>query len=97
MGYVIQYNPENNKKFPVKALGKRRRKWLTALILTAIILGMMRTELGSWIKMWLLPGDAVQTEASLSAFVENIRAGEPLSDAVTTFCREIIDHAQIPS
>lgn len=41
----------------------------------------------------LLPGDAEVTRSAFSGMVEQLRAGQTFADAVTVFCREVIDGA----
>ncbi len=47
-------------------------------------------------KEWIIPGDAEVTEAALSTLVEDLKQGDSLDDAITAFCQEILDHADIP-
>ena len=83
MGYSIQYSPQTNHKFPVKTKKKVSVPWLlTGAALLALLLGGWKL---------LLPGDPDTTRAALSQLAEDVRAGEPVGDAVTAFCREIID------
>lgn len=39
---------------------------------------------------FVLPGDAAVTDHALQGLVENLRRGQPMSDAVEVFCKEII-------
>lgn len=96
MAYRIQYNPEQNKKYPIMLASAVRKRWLVGAAITAVLLlGLAVQNEGEFLKSWLLPGDPEVTEAAFSAMVEDIRAGESLGDAVTAFCLEIMDHAQI--
>jgi hypothetical protein len=45
------------------------------------------------IRKHLLPGDPEITEAALGQLIGDIQNGERFSEAITTFCREIIDSA----
>lgn len=44
----------------------------------------------------LIPGDPDVTVAAFSQMVDQLQCGDPLSDAVEGFCREIFAHAEIP-
>ena len=44
----------------------------------------------------LFPLTGESAQEALAVFAQNIRAGEPLGDAVTAFCQEIIDDADEP-
>lgn len=39
---------------------------------------------------FVLPGDGAITDRALQGLVENLRSGQPMSDAVEVFCKEII-------
>ena len=82
MGYRITYYQNRIHKRPIKKRGK--------LPWAGIISGALALLLlcGGW--RWLLPGNARVTEAALGQLVENVRAGEPMGEAITVFCREII-------
>lgn len=98
MGYRIQYDPKMNRKFQARASHTTRKGWSAAIILIlafVLVVGFVGMDGGSKLKSWLLPGDAEVTEAALSEMMDNIRAGESFSDAVTAFCMEIIENAQI--
>lgn len=96
MGYCIEYNPEQRKKYPVKARHRSHRNLkIATIMLCGIILGLIGMKNTATLKEWLLPGDAQVTEAAFSAMVENIRSGEPFGDAVNAFCLEIMEHAKI--
>ena len=82
MGYSIQYSPQTNRKFPVKTKKNSATWLLTGVAVLALLLGGWRL---------LLPGDPETTRAALSHLVDDVRAGESVGDAVTAFCREIID------
>lgn len=96
MGYRIQYNPEQNKKYPIRLASAVRQRWLVGTaIIAVLLLGLAGLNDGKALKAWLLPGDPQVTEAALATMVEDIRAGEALGDAVTAFCLEIMENAQI--
>lgn len=83
MGYSIQYSPQTNHKFPVKTKKKVSVPWLlTGVALLALLLGGWKL---------LLPGDPTVTANALSHLVEDVRSGDSVGEAVTAFCREIID------
>lgn len=95
MAYQIRYGPVKRK-----APTDRRKKagcWLLVTLCAAVLLiGIQFSGIGKTIWNWILPGDAAVTGAALNTMVEEIRAGESVSDAVTAFCREIIENAKLP-
>ena len=71
------------------------RKWIPLILLIALLTGgFLLTRQGVSFD-WLLPGDPGVTAAALENLRENLAAGEPLGEAVTAFCREIIDGAAL--
>ena len=93
MAYKIQYSPEKNKNYPQN---KRNTKhsytqlFVAALIIMAVI----------WVRVngvpdCLVPGDPVVTRAATATMLNELRAGEPLNNAVTVFCKEILYGAGI--
>ena len=74
-----------------KSLSPGKRKIIfiiTMLILcTALIWGREGT-----IREFIIPGNPGITEAAFINLVTDLREGEKFGDAITTFCREIIDN-----
>ena len=94
MGYCIEYNPESNKRFPIRNTNKKA--WPFVVVTCLLVIALLVYNVGQErIKTWLLPGDSQITEAALKNLVGELKDGEPISDAFTTFCQEIIDNAQI--
>ncbi len=93
MSYRIEYNPEKKKRYPLTT--GFMPKWLIfAVIIMVALFAVQRLDTNKTIRTWLLPGDPEITDAALSSMVEDIREGESVKDAITTFCLEIIDHGQ---
>jgi len=97
MGYRIMYSPEDKGKYPMKVKKKDSKKWLVAaMAVLAISLGIRKFEYKEKAIEWLLPGDPGTTKAALSTMLEELRSGEGLQEAVTAFCREILNEAKPP-
>lgn len=90
MGYRIEYDSGTAVKGAVhRSMLKTRRILilLTAVVVTAfLVLPTVRRSL----RDLLLPGDDTVTAQALQGLVEDLRAGEPVSEAMEVFCREII-------
>lgn len=94
MAYQIKYKTVGSKKYAkykpsIQKPGKRFWILLTATVLLLVALA------GEPIKRFLLPGDPEITEKALSNMVEDLRAGEPIKDAITAFCQDILRNAQV--
>ena len=93
MAYRIRYISFGEEK---KAEGRRNWKTLLAGLLVAMLLiGAMFVKIGElpFVMEYLLPGDPSVTAAALDGMVEDLKEGESIKNAVTAFCREIIEHA----
>ena len=93
MAYRIEYTPELARRYPQT---KERKRWKPGkmLLLVLVIIGAL------WIRFhgvpdFLIPGDAEITRAAASEFVDHVQIGMPVGEAVTVFCRQIIDGAAI--
>ena len=93
MSYCIEYTSGTKRKYPKKTKkfpGKVKILWFTAALCVALLL---IPGVGDALKRLLLPGDPAVTEAAIISMAERLGAGERLYDAVTVFCREIIQGA----
>lgn len=87
MAYRIEYDSGGATRQEVR---KKRFSavWLVLAVAAAILIPGIRTAV--W--HWLLPGDGAVTAQALGELVTDLQTGEPLGEAVTAFCREIISH-----
>lgn len=93
MSYKIQYSPETANLYPQITSRKqfRVKRWMTVVITVAAVF---------WVYLygfpdWLIPGDPEVTKAAASTMVGEMKNGTSFGDAVTTFCKMIIDGAEI--
>ncbi len=97
MGYRIKYEGDMVKTTIQSSMSKQAKCMICiAVSLCAVIMLLSVTNSLNTIKEWLLPGDAKVTEAALNTLVEDLKQGDSLDDAITAFCQEILDHANIP-
>lgn len=89
MGYRIVYG---KKKTRFHSLSKRSKILIIAIV--GCILLMAVSYFGG--AEVYLPGDREVTGVALENMVDSLQDGEKLSDAITAFCREIIENAQTP-
>lgn len=95
MGYRIDYGPSAPKK-QSKTWPQLRLQLFTAVFLLLFVLGIKR----SWpegvekLRSLLLPRDTPSaSQTAIQAFVDDLQNGSSVGDAVTTFCREIVENA----
>ena len=93
MSYKIQYSPETANLYPKVSSRKqfRIKRWMTAVITVAAML---------WIYLYgipdfLIPGNPEITKSAVSTMVGEMKNGASLGDALTTFCKIVIDGAEI--
>lgn len=97
MGYIIAYNGAD----AVKRATMHRKSKLPALTVAFLLTFLLLTEL-FWpagkekLRHILLPGDPDVTAHAVTVLVDDLRAGEPVGEAVKAFCSEILDHAEYP-
>ena len=95
MGYHIQYG-KRIVKTQIRMPKEKRIKlsWVMALLLTTILV-YTAYSYKDVLQNYIFPGDAKITAAALDTLVEDIRVGEDIGDAVTAFCLEIMDNADL--
>lgn len=95
MGYRIEYGSSGDLRKPLKS--KRPYSAIAAaacvLALVAGAITVKQTGL-TWVQEFLLPGDPAVTAAALENMVDNIKDGDSIAEAVTAFCREIVENAE---
>ena len=96
MGYRVEYGPQE-KKQESKLWNSLKMQILTTVFLLFFVLGVR----GAWpegtekLKEFLLPGQPSVTETAFQNLISDLKEGDSIPDAVSTFCREIVEHAQI--
>lgn len=91
MSYKIEYASELDRKYPSQKKA-HHVKWGNIILISFVILGAL------WLRMngvpdFLIPGDPNVTRAAAAVMVEQIQAGGSVGNAVTVFCKEILDGA----
>lgn len=95
MAYSIGYGPlrhETKKKWT------RSRFFVLVVVFFVVFLlsvQLFSQEGADYLRRMILPVENDTVEA-FSAMVEAVEEGTPISEAVTTFCREVIGHGQMP-
>ena len=94
MSYKIQYTPETAYRYPQNKA--KKFKWGDIAVLFCILAALTWFRVNG-IPEFLIPGDPDVTKAAASGFVAQIRSGEPLREAATVFCKEILLGAGVES
>ena len=95
MGYKITYCSFGEEKKQPKQKQAWKRFTAVGLVMMLVLgaLAVKHTEL-PWVQKYLLPGDPAVTAAALEGMLADLKDGDSLKDAVTAFCREIVEHAE---
>lgn len=94
MGYKIIYEPQLEKKYPVKKHTLNPKPVIAIVLCILIVIFLSDPGIRDVLKEILIPGDPLQTEKAASELYNDLRAGMGVKDAVTAFCMEILDGAK---
>ena len=96
MGYMIQYEDTMKKIITSDPMAASKNKIvpILALMCGMLIVFSLLANFDS-LRDFILPGNADITEAALAALVDNVRDGDSLGSAITVFCQDIIENANI--
>lgn len=94
MAYRIEYD-SFNQKFEISSPVRSRFPGLLIGAVTAffLITATFWPEGWSALRDIMIPGDDAVTLQALECMSDNLRSGMALEDAITSFCREVIDGA----
>ena len=94
MGYQISYE---NGGVKTNFTGKKqfdKMKGIRVAILIVIGIFLVACISSEEFRHLLLPGNEEVTRAAVTDLVESIQSGEGMEEAITAFCRQIIENAQ---
>ena len=91
MAYKIQYTPEDNARYPKMKNSKTIpwKRWLFAIAIFAAVLWVREKGVPDFI----IPGDPEVTTAATKNMISNLQEGAKVNEAVTVFCKEILNGA----
>ena len=89
MSYCVEYNPELKEHYPFTQ--KPGKKPSVRILVLGVVLAVSAYGIfSSGILRFLIPGDPEITSTAFSGLMKEIGEGEPIADAVMTFCRDVI-------
>jgi len=89
MSYAVEYNPELRRTYPIKKQ-KMYRVPIKPIAITIVVLASFYTAYRLGILRWIVPGDPAVTTDAFSTMIEDVRSGQGVSDAVFSFCKNVI-------
>ena len=90
MGYRITYENGVIRKEPLRLRNSQWKQWGLGCTAVALAVALMLPGGRLWLRDLILPGDEEITASALEGMVSDLRAGEPVGDALEAFCREIL-------
>lgn len=97
MSYQIRYGDAQPPSERCRAKSKKSYLQLALfLLLAAVLFQAVFPAQASSVRQALFPALTDETAAAFQEMVANVRSGTGFEEAVTAFCREIIEDAQIP-
>lgn len=96
VSYRIVYGPMPKGEYQAKKRNTLRIRFLTALflLLFAFLVKYTWTEGTKTLQSLMIPGDGCVTQAAFEELTTNLMDGQPIGEAVTAFCRQVIDGAE---
>ena len=94
MSYSISYGPDRPKPAPKKQSYFGLAGAVTVIVVCALVIGWWIPQQAEQFAQVLLPWTKNEVKAAFAELREDIHDGQPLSDAVTAFCLEIIHDAK---
>lgn len=93
MAYRIEYGPATPDQYVIHRKPFRLQIMTATCFLVFSLLVQQFFPAGTQkLRQFLLPGTPTVTQEALDAMMGDLRNGEPLGDAFTSFCIYIIDH-----
>ena len=93
MSYRIVYGPEIKPVQNQGASTTRLRTLTAALLLSfALTVKLLWPEGTEMLREILIPTDLTVTEQAFQSMMEDLSMGEDLGEAITVFCRQIIEN-----
>ena len=90
MGYRITYDNGAIRKQTVRIRRIKWKRWSAGAVGIVLAVSLMVPQGRLWLRDLLLPGNEDVTAAALESMVTDLRDGEPIGQAVESFCKEIL-------
>ena len=89
MGYIVEYTPQLRDSYPMKRRNKRKFPIWTLVIITSLLVVLYSLNTTDILR-FIIPGDPAITAGAFSSMVDQVRAGESVSEAIFHFFKEVI-------
>ena len=89
MSYIVEYTPQLRDSYPMQQRNKRRFPTKTLVIITSVLI-ILYTLNTTGILRYIIPGDPAVTAGAFSSMVDQVRAGESVSEVIFQFFKNVI-------
>ena len=89
MSYIFSYEPEIDRRYPIK---KNRHIQLPVMKLLLLLIACcgVYTFIRLGLARYLIPGDPEVTAEAFTDMVHLVKEGEPVGSAITTFVQDVL-------
>lgn len=96
MSYKVLYKPTGKLEVKTQLWRKKYSKGVLCALVAVIMLAIASySNIYDSIRNFIIPGDDDVTQAAFAEFGNSLKEGVGIGEALTTFCQEIIDNANI--
>lgn len=95
MGYTVNYGPAIKARRSKRRIRLRIPLLALCLVLTVIFVRHTWPEETQRLRQALFPWTRESVLEAFAGFQEDIKQGEPFSDAISAFCLEVLDEADL--
>lgn len=92
MSYRIDYSTDSPIKSTRQPSARLRLLIVAFLMAFFLLFPALYPEGATWLQETLLPWDPTVTEQAFREMISNLQQGEPAGNALSAFCREILDY-----
>ena len=89
MAYIIQYKNSGTRKYPRYIIDFRKQ--LPIIIFLSVLITVATISIINGSLTWIVPGEPEVTISAFNEFMDALSQGDSFSEAITTFCREVIN------
>lgn len=92
MSYRIDYSADTLSKSTRQPSARLRLLIVAFLLAFFLLFPALCPEGAAWLRETLLPWDPTVTEQAFQEMISTLKQGEPAGNALSAFCREILDY-----
>lgn len=95
MSYTVEYNPELRNSYPMKQKKRQKIPVKTFVVAFIIVVALYIFDAVGFLQ-YIIPGDPTVTAGAFYDMVEQVRAGQTVSEGILTFFKDVITGGMYP-